>query len=308
MRPPDELAARLEEIAPRSPPDRPPINGNGAESPEPHPARVPPDGHPGGDVLELGLQATLYRGEALELLRRLPSASADAAITDPPYSSGGFTRGDRMQDPNEKYVQTGTELIRSSFTGDNRDARSWCYWSALWLSELARVLRPGAYVFTFCDWRQLPLAADALQAGGFVWRGIAAWDKGLGARAPHTGYLRHQCEFLAWGSNGPLPQAVHGGPWPGCFQVPVLQSDKHHMTGKPSALMRELVKIVRPGGVIVDPFMGSGTTGVACAQTARRFVGIELDPHYFDVASRRVRDAIEGGAQRGLFDDERAWT
>jgi site-specific DNA-methyltransferase (adenine-specific) len=232
--------------------------------------------------------ASLYLGEALEVLPGIPDASIDAVIADPPYSSGGFTRGDRTDDPARKYVSTGTEIIRASFAGDNRDGRSWCYWCALWLSEARRCVRPSGKCLVFSDWRQLPLASDAIQAGGFVWRGIISWDKGPSARAPHTGYHRHQCEYLVFGTAGVSEADAHGGPWPGCYHHPVLQRDKHHMTGKPTALMEDLVSTIRPGGLILDPFAGSGTTGVACLRTGRRFIGCEIDRANFDVAVRRL--------------------
>jgi site-specific DNA-methyltransferase (adenine-specific) len=234
----------------------------------------------------------LYRADCLEVLPTLAAGSVDAVVTDPPYSSGGFTRSDRAGDPSEKYVQTGTEIIRSSFSGDNRDGRSWCYWMALWMSAAFRLVRESGYCLTFSDWRQLPLASDALQAGGFIWRGIVTWDKDGAARAPHTGYFRHQCEYILWGTVGTSKAADWGGPWLGCFNVSTLQSDKFHMTGKPTNLLNHLTQCAPPGGTVLDPFMGSGTTGVACVQTGRRFVGIEIDAGYFEIAKRRIEQAM----------------
>jgi DNA modification methylase len=72
--------------------------------------------------------------------------------------------------------------------------------------------------------------------------------------------------------------------------------DRVHVTQKPLALMRELLRIVPPCAAVLDPFMGSGTTGVACIQTGRRFVGIELDPVHFDNACERINDAKRQGA------------
>lgn len=236
----------------------------------------------------------LIKGEALAALRELPSDSADAIVADPPYSSGGFTRSDRNQKPSEKYQSTGTARQYGEFSGDNRDARSWHYWCTLWISECLRIVKPGGYFLTFTDWRQLPTASDALQAGGWVWRGIVAWDKTTAARAPHTGYFRHQCEYIVWGTKGTSRPATHGGPFPGCFTIPVLQKDKFHVTGKPTALMVELVKIVPPGATILDPFMGSGTTGVAAVRTGRRFIGVETDDHYLEIARKRI-EAEQGG-------------
>jgi len=140
----------------------------------------------------------------------------------------------------------------------------------------------------FSDWRQLPLATDALQAGGFIWRGVVVWDKTPAARSPHTGYFRHQCEYVVWGSKGPLPKAAHRGPLDGCFRFPVLQMDKFHMTGKPSALMQRFVEVVPPDGTILDPFMGSGTTGVVCIEAGRNFIGVEQEVVYFSIAWQRL--------------------
>lgn len=64
------------------------------------------------------------------------------------------------------------------------------------------------------------------------------------------------------------------------------------MTGKPTPLLEELVEAAPPGGLVMDPFMGSGTTGVAAVRKGRRFVGIELDPHYFEIAKERINKAL----------------
>lgn len=225
----------------------------------------------------------LFHGDCLDVLKRLPAGSVDAVVTDPPYSSGGMFRGDRTQRTDSKYTLTQSAGRRPDFTGDNRDQRSWGFWCALWLGECLRVVKPSGYCLMFSDWRQLPTATDTFQAGGWIWRGVIGWDKTTAARPPNTGYFRHQCEYIVWGTKG--VSAANGGPWPGCFRFGVKQADKHHQTGKPTDLMAELVKV---GDTILDPFMGSGTTGVACARTGRRFIGIELDAHWFQVAKDRI--------------------
>jgi site-specific DNA-methyltransferase (adenine-specific) len=235
---------------------------------------------------------TIYHADALAVLAMMPNESVDALITDPPYSSGGFTRGDRTMDPAAKYVQSGTDVSRISFTGDNRDQRSWAYWCSLWLGECTRVVKLGGYAMMFTDWRQLPAATDAFQAGGFVWRGIVSWDKGLGSRAPHTGYFRHQCEYIVWGSNGPLGSCKHAGPFAGSIIQNVVQADKVHMTGKPVQTMEKLVAPVPPLGVVVDPFMGSGSTAVACKAIGRGFIGVERELENCKIAVDRLRQEV----------------
>jgi site-specific DNA-methyltransferase (adenine-specific) len=143
---------------------------------------------------------TIHHGEALEVLRALPSASVDALVTDPPYSSGGAFRGDRMGTTNEKYMNTESQGRLSDFSGDNRDQRGFLFWCTLWLSECRRILKPGAPVVLFTDWRQLPITTDALQAGGFIWRGIVPWDKTEGTR-PQKGRFRAQAEYAVWGNS-----------------------------------------------------------------------------------------------------------
>lgn len=236
----------------------------------------------------------LWSDDCLKVVPTIAAASVDALITDPPYSSGGLFRGDRAVATGKKYMQHGTGKARPDFGGDSRDQRSWFRWCVLWLSECRRIVRPGGYALIFTDWRQLPTASDALQAAGFLWRGLVVWDKTEGARAPHTGYFRHQCEYVLWGTNGACAGAPGRGPWPGCLRVPVRQRDKFHQAGKPVELMSRLVECAPPGGSVLDPFMGSGSTGIAALQSGRSFIGIEQDPSYYAIAEQR----LTGGHRR----------
>jgi site-specific DNA-methyltransferase (adenine-specific) len=231
----------------------------------------------------------LHLGDCLEIMSTLPTGSVDAVITDPPYSSGGAMRGDRMNATSLKYVNTGTQIERPEFQGDNRDQRGYAFWCTLWLSECYRIAKSGAFVYLFTDWRQLPVTTDIMQAGGFVWRGIVPWNK-TGAARPTMGRFTSQCEYMVWGSKGPLPVHVEKCA-PGFFSYVVKQSDKFHITGKPTSLMIDVLQVVEPGGVVFDPFMGSGTTGVAAVQTGRNFIGCEIDPAYFAIAQRRIEQA-----------------
>lgn len=123
-----------------------------------------------------------------------------------------------------------------------------------------------------------------------VWRGIAVWDK-KNSR-PQMGRFKNQCEFIVWGSNGALPPNKDIGCLPGVFQcVNVRTSKRFHQTEKPIELLEKLLQICKPGGTVLDPFMGSGSTGVACVNTGRDFIGIELDQGYFETACRRIADA-----------------
>lgn len=241
-------------------------------------------------------RVTLYGGDALAILASLPSASVDAVITDPPYSSGGMVRGDRAATVDAKYVQSYGQHDLADFTGDNRDQRAYGYWCTLWLGECLRIAKPGAACLLFTDWRQLPVTTDALQAGGWVWRGIVPWVKP--AARPMSGRFTAQCEYVVWGSAGPRAIDLTGPCLPGFYQA-MPPRDREHMAQKPLDVMRDLVKIAPKGGVVLDPFMGSGTTGVAALIEGRSFIGAELAARYQQVARERIEAAIVGYRDNG---------
>jgi site-specific DNA-methyltransferase (adenine-specific) len=243
----------------------------------------------------------LHRGDALAVLRSMPAASVDAVITDPPYSSGGFTRGDRSVPSAMKYTMNGTKIERPAFAGDNRDQRSFAYWCALWLGECLRIAKPGAPLCVFTDWRQLPTMTDAVQAGGWVWRGIVVWDKTEACR-PAMGRFAAQCEYVVWGTAGPSRDDEDVGCLWGVIREPVRMADKHHVTGKPTAVMQRLVRICPPGGIVLDPFAGSATTGVAALIEGRTFLGVEVEREYVRIA----RDRLGAAASQTSLVDFRA--
>lgn len=238
---------------------------------------------------QIGL-ATLYLADALHVL---PAVGAiDTVITDPPYSSGGAFRGDRMVATTMKYVGNEQRAagLYPEFSGDNRDQRGFGLWSALWLGLCREATRPGGLVACFTDWRQLPTTTDAVQAGGWVWRGIGVWDKTEAAR-PQKGRYRNQCEYFVWGSNGPLPD---DGPCaPGVFRQSANSEEKHHIAGKPTRLLEDVLQLA--GATVLDPFMGSGSTGVAAVRTGRRFIGIEIADDHFATACMRIDEAQRQG-------------
>lgn len=240
---------------------------------------------------------TLYRADALAVLAALPDASVDAIVTDPPYSSGGFTRADRTASTRTKYVDSDAQHALKDFEGDNRDQRGYGYWMALWLSEALRVVKPGGVALLFTDWRQLPMTSDSLQAGGFVWRGLVPWAK-INAR-PMAGRFTSQCEYVIWGSRGSMGLDFADACLPGFYQANPPR-DREHITQKPLSVMRDLVKIAPKGGTVLDLFMGSGTTGIAAVLEGRRFIGSELTEHYAQVARDRILTAVQGYRDDGL--------
>lgn len=248
--------------------------------------------------VEIG-PATLYLGDSLAIMGGL--SGLDAVVTDPPYSSGGAFRGDRSRPTTEKYLsgEHANAKMLEDFTGDTRDQRGFHFWSALWSGAARVASKEGAVFAFFTDWRQLPITTDYAQAGGWTWRGLVPWAKP--AYRPQLGRFGAACEYLVWGSNGVLPLEREVACLPGFFNSASPRL-REHVTEKPLDVMVEIVAIVDKGGTILDPFMGSGTTGVAAVKTGRKFVGIEIHERYFEIAARRIAAAVGGGEQGGLFD------
>lgn len=239
----------------------------------------------------------LYRGDCLEVLPKLPDGCVDAVVTDPPYSSGGQFRGDRAnRSTREKYQSTDVKFEHAVFTGDNRDQRGWVRWMTMWLLDATKAAKPGAMLCTFTDWRQLPATTDAIQAAGWLWLGVVPWDKVNGRPMPNR--FTAQAEYVVWGTNGPRSFELEGATYHGGVLrgMPPTGDRRVHSTQKPVDVIEKLAATAPTDGVVLDPFMGSGTTGVACVQTGRRFIGIEKEPRYFDIAVHRIEAAL--AAQR----------
>ncbi|MER7500430.1 DNA methyltransferase [Nonomuraea pusilla] len=234
---------------------------------------------------------TIHHGDALAILPTLPTGSIDLLLTDPPYNSGGRTASERTaQTARDKYVSGDAGHALADFAGDTRDQRGYTYWLTLVLGQGLRLARAGSSCLVFCDWRQAPATSDALQAAGWTWRGIIPWRKPI-SRPVRDGF-RRECEYILWGSHGVpvrhdtpiyLPGLVEGSQPRG--------RGRHHITQKPVEVLRQLVRICPAGAAVLDPFAGSGSTGVAALLEGRSFVGVELSEHYAAVARQRLTEA-----------------
>lgn len=247
-------------------------------------------------------QVTLYHGDCLAMLKQVPDGCIDLLLTDPPYSSGGLFSGDRKRSTSAKYADddyNGAARF-ADFSGDNMDQRSFTFFMREVFMACREKMAPGAIAEVFCDWRQLPSMSDALQTAGFIWRGIVVWDKGTARPVP--GRFRNDCEYILWATNGQRSAVYVPGVkvWPGCYRVSSIATQKkHHQTEKPVPLLEQLMQIAPEGGLVCDPFMGSGSTGVACVHTGRRFIGIEMAETYYNTAKQRITGASqEPGAEQ----------
>ncbi|MCC6480978.1 MAG: site-specific DNA-methyltransferase, partial [Sphingomonadaceae bacterium] len=210
--------------------------------------------------------ATLYLGDCREIAPTL--GGVDVTITDPPY--GDVThRGARTG------AMGGEVLINFASITDGQ-FRDDC---AMWVDITAR------WVVMTCEWRH----AATLEASGLPLVRLGVWVKPNGAPQftgdrPGTGWeaiaILHRSGRKRWNGGG------HHAVW----DVPKISGE--HPTQKPLPLVSKWVEdFSDEGETVFDPFMGSGTTGVAASRLGRRFVGVELDPAHFDTACRRIEAA-----------------
>lgn len=227
----------------------------------------------------------IYHCDCFAVLHDISGVSA--VVTDPPYSSGGAFRGDRMETALKKYVSSDSAAQQKSigFTGDNRDQRAFLAWCSLWMNAARIASNDGATIACFIDWRQLPTVTDAVQAGGWVWRGVGAWSKKFGR--PRNGGFSSACEYLVWGTNG---KVVESDRYPaGVFEAAAPSgADREHITQKPESVVCWAMGNIAPGGLVLDPFMGSGTTPAAAKSAGCRAIGIEIEERYCEIAAKRL--------------------
>jgi site-specific DNA-methyltransferase (adenine-specific) len=222
----------------------------------------------------------LILGDCIEVLPTLDRV--DHVITDPPYedeihtSRARFGRTDGHSKPKVLGFD-GINAIRPQV------AQQLVHASAGW-----------ALIFTLAEgvraWR------DDLQAAGAKWGQTLFWIKPdampkMNGQGPARGA---ECIATVWCGRG--YRSWNGGGKRGVYThlVNPPNRDGRHPAEKPLALMAELVRdFTQPGQTVLDPFMGSGTTGVACIKSGRRFIGIERDAGHFEIACARIRRALD---------------
>lgn len=207
--------------------------------------------------------ATLYCGDCRDILPTLPKV--DVVITDPPYGLGmdGRPRREWVSSRGTKNSFSGHENLQWDSKTPTRD-------------ELGMIIAssPKSLVWGG-NYFDLPPGGKWL-----------VWDKGQSLN-------QSDCE-LAWTN-------LHGALRIGRFNRAQLVSDvglhkrTYHPTQKPVRLMEWCLDQMAASGTVCDPYMGSGTTGVACARRGLAFAGIEREPKYFDIACRRIEDAQRQG-------------
>jgi len=215
--------------------------------------------------------ATLYQGDCLELMETLPSASIDAVITDPPYSTPTVASFGR------KVVKRLSDLaIQEFYFGEIK-------------RRIARCMKEEAPLLAFCDDAYYPVLFSLF----YDWQqtNLLVWDKGrIGMGNP----FRRQHELIFYANRGGVQVQSDSAHLPTVMKAGL--NKEYHGAEKPVDLIQRLVAgLLSPKAVVFDPFMGSASTGVAATASGRSFIGCELDPIYFEIACERISNSQRQG-------------
>lgn len=221
----------------------------------------------------------LQQGDCLNLMKDIPDKSIDLLLTDPPYNISKNNNFKTMK--------------RSGI-----DFGGWDHKFDLinWLSGISRIMNAGSSVIIFNDWRNLGVLDNKLNDEGFIGKDIFRWIKSN--PMPRNRDRRYITDFdfefalVATSKKGKWVfnrlNSTYERPE---FTCPIVSGKgRFHPTQKPVSLMEHLIlRHSNANQTIFDPFMGSGSTGVACVNTGRNFIGMELDPKYFEIAKNRIK-------------------
>ena len=245
-----------------------------------------------------GVGWRLIRGDCLDVMPTLDAV--DHVIADPPYSADVHAKewvSAALTASGKRRAKSKHKGIDFAPIGDR--------------AQIAALFGDARWRLVFCDLESIGAWRLAAEASGCDWVRACVWNKVDSSPQFSGDRPASSAEGIAvWHPKG--RKRWNGGGTRGVFTHPVNGGTGHkdHPTQKPVALMLELVRLFTdPGETILDPFAGSGTTGVAALRLGRRFVGIERDPKYFDIAVERLRAEESGSTyaarkvgQGALFD------
>lgn len=223
----------------------------------------------------------LRQGDCLEVMKDIPAGSVDMVLTDPPYKviSGGNGKTSAMHgrgknngilNKNDGKIFKHNDICVSSYA-----------------PELFRVLKPVSHCWMFCNEKNRRKFEDEMLKAGFKCHGIFPWVK-QNATPNRWGMKNWEPVFLF--RKGKARSLYTAGLKQALFENNLV-GKKMHPTEKPIPLLIKYIEASSlSGDTVLDPFMGSGTTGVAAKNTGRSFIGIELDAEYFNIAKDRIDD------------------
>ena len=228
----------------------------------------------------------LLRGDSLSFLKRIPDRSIDLILTDPPYNIGKHSTGNIPLPGRSPMNNDVAEWDRVDFRPKE------------WAEDFIRILKPTGNLFIFTSYNQIGQWYDCLDSR-FDTSNFMVWHKTNPAPKIFKAGFLNSCEmiFTCWNkghtwnfiSQGEMHNFVES---PVCMRPERLSHPKHPAQ-KPVSILEKMIRIAsNEGDIVLDPFMGVGSTGVAALNLKRKFIGIEIDQEYYDASVRRINDGV----------------
>ena len=218
---------------------------------------------------------SLLFGDCLERMKEIPDSSVDLCVSDVPYKLTGGGKGDGVNSKRPKGILSdNTQLMQVPKFED-------------WLPELYRVMKDGSHIYLMCNFKNLNDLMNKTEAVGFKHVNLLVWEKNN--CTPSQFYMKN-CEYTLLLRKGKSKYINNIGDSKTVHKFNNIIGNKVHPTEKPVDLMKFYVEnSSNVGDVVLDMFMGSCSTGVACLNTDRRFIGIEKVEDYFNIGKERLR-------------------
>lgn len=205
----------------------------------------------------------VYHGDCIRLLDEVPDGSVDLVVTDPPYLVRYRSRDGQTLQNSDHFC-----WLRPAF------------------AQIARVLKPDRFCISFCEWSQADMFLTAWKGLGLHPVGHLVWVKPYASATRFLKYRHEEAYLLAKGHpklpKEPLPDVL---PWE-------YTGNEQHPAQKPVKALEPLIRVFsKPGDVVLDPFMGSGSTLMAARRLERKVIGVEIDREYYENALKRLKVA-----------------
>jgi len=228
--------------------------------------------------------STLYHNDCLSEMEKLidKGQKVDLIITDPPYK---MTKRGKSCRPN--YMQN--NMGDNVFEGELPNTKEW-------MKKCYDLLNDNTHFYVFTNTVSLKEYLTVAEECGFKLHNVITMIKDT--KMPNRWYLKYSELVLFFRKGKAFPINDMTSRDYEFIETPTLKNGKVHISQKPLDFIEKLVtNSSKENQTVLDPFMGSGTTGVACLNTNRKFIGIEIDTNYFDIAQNRIMETkIKGCA------------
>ena len=243
----------------------------------------------------------LYNMDCLEGMKLIPDNIIDLVVTDPPYKiiSGGVTIQPNKNEPKGIFNRRDKRKDRSDNARNGKMFNENDIKFSDWLPEIFRILKDATHFYVMCNDRNMQEMLNESKKVGFKLVNILVWKKNN--CTPNRYYMKN-AEFVLLFRKGKAITINNVGTKQ-CLEINNIIGNKQHPTEKPIELMKTYIENSSiENQIVLDPFMGSGTTAIAAMNTKRNFIGFELDKDYCDIANKRIEAAQ---AQQTIFEGVR---